>query len=91
MSGIAADDQYEQANDNVAGDVPSGDVADSGYTSRVGQKTASVPVQNDDAPVEDPINPATANSDETLGAYFCSPISMYAIRNLKSNHLLSAR
>ena len=67
MSGISADDQYEQSNDQVAGDAPSGDVADPSYTSRTGQKTGPVPVQDDNAPVEDPIDPMSADSDEALG------------------------
>ena len=64
---MSADDQYEQINDQVSGEAPSGDVADDGYTSRTGQKTGPVPVQNDAAPVENPINPDTADSDEALG------------------------
>ena len=60
-----ADDQYEQANDAVASGVPAGDSKDNDYVSRTGQST--IPVQKDEAPVEDPIDPATADSDETLG------------------------
>ncbi len=63
----SADNQYEQENDKLSGDMPAGDSMDNDYTSRVGQKTASVPVQRDDAPVADPIDPATADSDEQLG------------------------
>ena len=48
-----------------ASDVPSGDVKDNSYVSRSGQY--EIPVQSDDKPVEDPINPATADSDGTLG------------------------
>ncbi|TKA80463.1 hypothetical protein B0A49_00847 [Cryomyces minteri] len=40
------------------------DSGDADYTSRTGQ--SEVPVQSDSAPVEDPIDPATADSDETL-------------------------
>lgn len=61
----SADDQYEQQNDGVTGDVPAGDSKDNDYASRSGQY--QIPVQKDDLPVEDPINPATADSDETLG------------------------
>lgn len=82
MSGISADDQYEQTNDQLTGDVPSGDVADSGYTSRVGQKTGPVPVQNDDAPVEDPIDPERADSDEALGTS-----SVWLTSSLKGRNL----
>ncbi|KAL8724643.1 MAG: hypothetical protein Q9166_007833 [cf. Caloplaca sp. 2 TL-2023] len=60
----SADDQYEQQNDATGGDVPSGVKGDNDYTSRTGQY--QIPVQKDQAPVEDPINPATADSDQTL-------------------------
>ena len=66
----SADDQYEQQNDVTGGDVPSGDAGDNDYKSRTGQ--SHIPVQSDQAPVEDPINPATADSDETLGMSFFS-------------------
>ena len=68
----SADDQYEQQNDIVGGDVPPGDAGDDDYKSRTGQ--SHIPVQSDKAPVEDPIDPATADSDETLGMsalFFC--------------------
>ena len=61
----SADDQYEQQNDVTSGDVPSGDAIDNDYKSRTGQ--SHIPVLSDDAPVSDPIDPATADSDETLG------------------------
>ena len=64
----SADDQYEQQNDITSGDVPSGDKMDNDYASRTGQ--SEIPVQKDDAPVEDPIDPASADSDETLGELF---------------------
>ncbi|MCJ1451966.1 hypothetical protein MMC28_002306 [Mycoblastus sanguinarius] len=60
----SADDQYEQHNDTTSGDVPAGDSKDNDYKSRTGQQ--HIPVQSDDAPVADPIDPATADSDETL-------------------------
>ena len=62
---MSADDQYEQQNDMTSGDVPAGDAMDNDYKSRTGQ--SHIPVQSDDAPVSDPIDPATADSDETLG------------------------
>ena len=65
----SADDQYEQQNDVTGGDVPAGDSMDNDYKSRTGQ--SHIPVQSDDAPVPDPIDPATADSDETLGTLFC--------------------
>ena len=61
----SADDQYEQKNDATGGDVPAGDSMDNDYKSRSGQY--QIPVQKDDAPVHDPIDPANADSDETLG------------------------
>jgi hypothetical protein len=64
---MSADDQYEQMNDQVSGDAPSGDVRDPGYISRTGQKTGPIPVQSDVDPVEDPIDSNNADSDETLG------------------------
>lgn len=61
----SADDQYEQQNDVTGGDVPTGVSIDNDYKSRTGQH--HIPVQSDEAPVADPIDPATADSDETLG------------------------
>ena len=61
----AADNQYEQQNDMTGGDVPGGDSIDNDYKSRTGQ--SHIPVQSDEAPVSDPIDPASADSDETLG------------------------
>lgn len=61
----SADDQYEQKNDVTGGDVPAGDAVDNDYKSRTGQ--SHIPVQSDEAHVADPIDPATADSDETLG------------------------
>ena len=63
----SADDQYESQNDPVSGDIPTGTKIDDDYTSRTGQKNAPVPVQRDTDDVADPIDPATADSDETLG------------------------
>jgi hypothetical protein len=63
---MSSPDQYEQQND-FTGDAPIGNVSDSNYMSRTGQ--SHILVQKDDAPVEDPIDPATADSDETLGMF----------------------
>ncbi|KAK7717877.1 hypothetical protein SLS57_006253 [Botryosphaeria dothidea] len=49
---------YENQN------IPSGDAGDNDYASRTGQY--QIPVQKDEAPVEDPIDPNTADSDEQL-------------------------
>ena len=64
----SADDQYEIQNDVTTGDVPAGDSIDNDYSSRTGQ--SHIPVQKDEADVEDPIDPATADSDETLRMYY---------------------
>jgi len=61
----SADDTYEQRNDATGGDVPAGGAVDNDYASRTGQ--SAIPVQKDEQPVEDPIDPATADSDQTLG------------------------
>ena len=72
MSSISADtrraeDNYEAQNDQPGGDIPAGDPGDNDYTSRTGQNQYGVPVQSDDAPVEDPISdPKVANSEEQL-------------------------
>ncbi|KAK3110406.1 hypothetical protein LTR53_014407 [Teratosphaeriaceae sp. CCFEE 6253] len=59
---MAKDDQAQLPNDAPAGTGAS----DNEYVSRTGQKQAPVPVQKDEDPVEDPIDPATADSDATL-------------------------
>ena len=43
---------------------------DNDYASRTGQ--SQIPVQKDDAPIEDPIDAATADSDAALRKYSCS-------------------
>ncbi|KAF8857837.1 hypothetical protein BDZ45DRAFT_674447 [Acephala macrosclerotiorum] len=64
---MSADDQYEEAiNDQVSGDAPAGDAQDNDYISRTGQKQGPIPVQSDNDAVEDPIDGATADSDEQL-------------------------
>ena len=61
----SADDQYEIQNDVASGDISSGEPKDNDYASRSGQY--QIPVQKDEMPVSDPIDPATADSDEMLG------------------------
>ncbi|KAI4130729.1 MAG: hypothetical protein LQ347_003265 [Umbilicaria vellea] len=51
----SADDKYEPENDTAT---------DNSYASRTGQ--SQIPVQKDQAPIEDPIDPKTADSDEML-------------------------
>lgn len=57
-----ADDAYEEKNDRTSGDAPSGDVVSKDYV-----ESGPLPVQPDDAPVEDPIDPNVADSDKQLG------------------------
>jgi hypothetical protein len=55
-----------QHNANMsAQEIPTGDFQDNEYQSRTGQ--SEIPVQADDKPVEDPIDPDTADSDAQLG------------------------
>jgi len=61
---MSADDRYEQQNDGLR-NTPAGDAIDNDYISRTGQN--QIPVQRDEAPVEDPYDAATADSDEQLG------------------------
>jgi len=65
----SADDQYEQQNDRVSGDIPAGDAQDNDYTSRTGEKDGPIPVQSDNDAIDDPIDGATADSDEQLGMF----------------------
>jgi hypothetical protein len=44
-----------------------GVAADNDYASRTGQ--SEIPVQKDEAAIEDPIDPDTADSDKVLGMY----------------------
>lgn len=69
---MPADDQYEQQND-FAQNGPVADAVDNDYASRTGQ--SQVPVQNDEAPVEDPYNNPSADSDEQLGNVIAPLIS----------------
>ncbi|OCK86230.1 hypothetical protein K432DRAFT_285070 [Lepidopterella palustris CBS 459.81] len=48
------DNRYEQQND-LASEAPTGDISDNDYKSRTG--LSEIPVQKDDAPVNDPIHP----------------------------------
>lgn len=47
---------------------PAGDAKDNSYVSRTGQN--QIPVQKDEAPVADPIDAATADTDEQLGQFY---------------------
>ncbi|KAF2872155.1 hypothetical protein BDV95DRAFT_543793 [Massariosphaeria phaeospora] len=50
----------KRSNDSA----PTGDVTDNDYASRSGQYT--IPVQKDDAPIDEPYDAATADSDQQL-------------------------
>ncbi|KAI9843603.1 MAG: hypothetical protein M1838_002535 [Thelocarpon superellum] len=60
----SADDQYEQPDVAAGGENVASDVNDNTYQSRTGQ--GHIPVQKDEDPVDDPIDPATADTDEQL-------------------------
>ena len=65
---MSSDAEYKNLPEETltSSELPSGtDTTDNSYTSRTGQY--QIPVQKDEMPVEDPINPATADSDATLG------------------------
>jgi hypothetical protein len=66
---MSADDRYEARNDPTHGDVPSGDVKSSDYVTG-----GPIPVQKDDAPVEQGLNPATVDTDKQLGAFLLSSV-----------------
>ena len=57
--------------DREVQDIPSGDYSDSDYKSRPGQ--SHIPVQDDDAPVDDPVAAEDGDSDAQLGTCICSP------------------
>lgn len=63
---------------------PAGDAKDNSYVSRTGQN--QIPVQKDEAPVADPINPATANTDEQLGQFYLPLPSVLLL-----SHIFSVR
>lgn len=81
----SADDRYVEKVDAPGSDVPNGDVIDNSYVSRTGQ--SEIPVQSDNKPVGDPIDPATADSDETLGM-FDGADSRFSILNSNTNGII---
>ena len=48
-------------------EAPTGDVQNNDYVSRTGQ--SEIPVTKDGANIQDPIDPATADSDQQLGEF----------------------
>lgn len=61
-------------------DIPAGVDRDNDYVSRSGQ--SQIPVQKDEAPIEDPIDPATADTDEQLGEAVHPPSSTHLIAHI---------
>lgn len=66
-----AEDAYENQNDDSA--PVSGDFIDSSWAHETGGKGFSrgIPVQRDDAGMEDPMQPPFSNSNQQLGRLFC--------------------
>lgn len=60
----APGDEYKPTSEGVEGSAGP-DTSQNDYKSRTGQ--SAIPVQSDEAPVEDPIDAKTADSDEQLG------------------------
>ncbi|KAF7563989.1 hypothetical protein G7046_g129 [Stylonectria norvegica] len=48
------------------GDAPNDEFKDDSYVSRQGSKNETIPVQSDTAKIDDPVNAATADTDEQL-------------------------
>lgn len=60
-------DEYQPSDDTGVERGQNPDTTQDDYKSRTGQ--SEIPVQSDSAPVDDPIDAATADSDEQLGVY----------------------
>lgn len=60
----APDSEYQPAGEGLEGSTGA-DTIQNDYKSRTGQ--SQIPVQSDEAPVEDPIDANSADSDEQLG------------------------
>ncbi|EPE36504.1 hypothetical protein GLAREA_08667 [Glarea lozoyensis ATCC 20868] len=50
----------------MSSEIPTGAVQDNDYTMRSSQKGGPIPVQSDDAKIEDPIDAEVADSDQQL-------------------------
>ncbi|KAL2433553.1 hypothetical protein ABEF95_005705 [Exophiala dermatitidis] len=61
---MSAADEYQPGTEGLEGSTGP-DTVDNDYKSRTGQK-GQIPVQSDDAPVEDPMDANVADSDEQL-------------------------
>ena len=64
----APDDEFQPKAEEGVEASTTADATQNDYKSRTGQ--SGVPVQGDDAPVNDPINPNTADLEEQLGICF---------------------
>jgi hypothetical protein len=62
----APDDDFQPTGEGLEQGTTA-DTIQNDYTSRTGQKQAPIPVQSDNDAIEDPIDPAKADSDEQLG------------------------
>jgi len=58
---------------------------DNDYKSRTGQ--SHIPVQGDSAPIHDPINPDTADSDETLGTCLNTHASLSFVKTFEQQKM----
>jgi hypothetical protein len=68
----APTDEFRPADEGAEAPTTA-DTQQNDYTSRTGQKQAPVPVQDDQDPVEDPIDANVADSDQQLGMFSCCP------------------
>ena len=87
--------QPTQATMSSTDATPAGDAKDNSYVSRTGQN--QIPVQKDEAPVEDPIDAATANTDKQLGQFYLPlpsvlhPSHIFPVRYVTDSPTLPAR
>lgn len=65
----ATDNLYVTSSGRVTDGAPAGDAKNNDYVSRPEQKQSPIPVQPDGADIEDPVDPAIADSDEQLGMF----------------------
>ena len=78
-----ADGVYNQSEDPGSEGATLASTDDS-YASRSGQ--SQIPVQKDNVPVEDPIDAATADSDETLSMSFA--FGLYTRTNKRQSEMM---
>jgi len=56
----------DKPGDELSRDAPQGQVDDPSYVTK---QNEPIPVQDDNAPVEDPVRPENADSDKQLGEF----------------------